>query len=130
MGVRTRLLFAAVGAVALALVIGVAAFNMVLTQRLTDNAVSLAHAQAEEELASLEVLGGKLVVREGLEPADEALLDTAGQRHPHGQPESARDHELPLLAGQFEQGERVAVGLAEDPVTYPWVEQPGNRRVE
>jgi signal transduction histidine kinase len=67
MGVRTRLLFAAVGAVALALVIGVAAFNMVLTQRLTDNAVSLAHAQAEEELASLEVLGGKLVVREGLE---------------------------------------------------------------
>ena len=67
MGVRTRLLFAAVGAVALALVIGVAAFNMVLTQRLTDNAVSLAHAQAEEELASLEVLDGKLVVREGLE---------------------------------------------------------------
>ena len=67
MGVRTRLLLAAVGAVAIALVIGVAAFNLVLMQRLSDNAVSLAHAQAEEELASLEVVDGKLVVRTGLE---------------------------------------------------------------
>jgi len=67
MGVRTRLLLAAVGAVAIALTIGVAAFNLVLTQRLSDNAVSLAHAQAEEELASLQVVDGKLVVRAGLE---------------------------------------------------------------
>ena len=67
MGVRTRLLLAAVGAVAIALVIGVAAFNFVLAQRLTDNAVSVARAQAEEELASLDVVDGRLVVRERLE---------------------------------------------------------------
>jgi signal transduction histidine kinase len=66
-GVRTRLLLAAVGAVAIALAIGVAAFSLVLGQRLTDNARSLARAQAVEELASLEVVDGRLVVHKGLE---------------------------------------------------------------
>ena len=66
-GVRTRLLLAAVGAVAIALAIGVAAFNVVLGQRLSDNAISLARAQAVEELATLEVVNGRLVVHKGLE---------------------------------------------------------------
>jgi signal transduction histidine kinase len=66
LGVRTRLLLAAVGAVAVALVIGVAAFNIVLGQRLSDSAVSLARGQATAALSSLAVVDGKLVVREGL----------------------------------------------------------------
>ena len=53
LGVRTRLLFAAVGAVAIALVIGVAAFNLVLGQRLSANATALARGQATAELSSL-----------------------------------------------------------------------------
>ena len=70
LGVRTRLLLAAVGAVAVALVVGVAAFNLVLGQRLSDSAVSLARGQAEAELASLTVVDGSLVSREGLERPD------------------------------------------------------------
>jgi two-component system, OmpR family, sensor kinase len=70
LGVRTRLLLAAVGAVAVALVVGVAAFNLVLGRRLSDGAVSLARGQAEAELASLTVIRGSLVVREGLERRD------------------------------------------------------------
>jgi signal transduction histidine kinase len=70
LGVRTRLLLAAVGAVAVALVVGVAAFNLVLGQRLSDSAVALARGQAEAELASLTVVDGSLVSREGLEGPD------------------------------------------------------------
>jgi len=66
-GVRTRLLLAAVGAVALALVIGVAAFNLVLGHRLSANATALARAQAEAELSSLSVRNGALVSPTGLE---------------------------------------------------------------
>ena len=61
LGVRTRLLLAVVGAVALALLVGVTAFNVFLGQRLTSSAVSLARAQAAAELSSLEVVDGKLV---------------------------------------------------------------------
>ncbi|MEP7223804.1 MAG: HAMP domain-containing sensor histidine kinase [Actinomycetota bacterium] len=64
-GVRTRLLFAVVGAVSLALVIGVAAFNLLLDQRLTGSATSLAKAQALAALSALEVVDGKLVAPEG-----------------------------------------------------------------
>jgi signal transduction histidine kinase len=67
LGVRTRLLLAAVGAVALALVIGVTAFNLVLGQRLSASATSLARAQAAAELSSLSVVDGKLAVATGLE---------------------------------------------------------------
>jgi len=67
LGVRTRLLLAAVGAVALALVIGVTAFNLVLSQRLAASATSLARAQAAAELSSLSVVGGRLVAPTGLE---------------------------------------------------------------
>ena len=66
LGVRTRLLLAAVGAVAVALVIGVAAFNIVLEKRLSDSAVSLGRGQATAALTSLAVVNGRLVVREGL----------------------------------------------------------------
>ncbi len=66
-GVRTRLLLAAVGAVAVALIVGVFAFNVVLDQRLSDSATSLARGQAKAELASLAVVDGHLVHREGLE---------------------------------------------------------------
>ena len=66
LGVRTRLLLAAVGAVALALVIGVTAFNVFLGQRLTASATSLARGQAAAELSSLEVVDGQLVSPAGL----------------------------------------------------------------
>ncbi len=61
LGVRTRLLLAVVGVVSLALVIGVASFNLFLGQRLSDSAISLARAQAAAELSSLELSDGTLV---------------------------------------------------------------------
>jgi signal transduction histidine kinase len=67
LGIRTRLLLAAVGAVAIALVIGVTAFNLFLGQRLTASAVSLAQAQAAAEISSLEVVDGRLVSPERLD---------------------------------------------------------------
>jgi signal transduction histidine kinase len=67
LGVRTRLLLAAVGAVAVALVIGVVVFNLVLGQRLSSNATDLARGQAAAELTSLDVVGGALVSPTGLE---------------------------------------------------------------
>ena len=67
LGVRTRLLLAAVGAVALALVVGVVAFNLFLGQRLSASATSLARAQAAAELSSLEVVDGKLSSPTGLD---------------------------------------------------------------
>jgi signal transduction histidine kinase len=63
LGIRTRLLLAA----AIALVIGVTAFNLFLGQRLTASAVSLAQAQAAAEISSLEVVDGRLVSPERLD---------------------------------------------------------------
>ena len=65
--IRTRLLLAVVGALALALIIGVTAFNVILEQRLSASAESLAQAQAQAELSSLKVRDGQLVAPEGLE---------------------------------------------------------------
>lgn len=65
LGVRSRLLLAVAAAVAIALVIGVAAFNVLLGQRLSASATALARAQAEVELSSLRVVDGKLVAPEG-----------------------------------------------------------------
>ena len=65
--IRTRLLLAVVGALALALIIGVTAFNVILEQRLSASAESLARAQAQTELSSLKVVDGELVAPEGLE---------------------------------------------------------------
>ena len=67
LGIRTRLLLAVVGALALALIIGVTAFNVILEQRLSASAESLARAQAQAELSSLKVENGKLFAPEGLE---------------------------------------------------------------
>ncbi len=64
-GVRTRLLLAVVGALALALLIGVAAFNLLLDQRLSDSATALARAQAQAVISALDVVDGKLVAPEG-----------------------------------------------------------------
>ncbi len=65
LGVRWRLLLAVAAAVAIALAIGVVAFNVLLEKRLSASATSLARAQAEVELSSLRVVGGKLVAPEG-----------------------------------------------------------------
>ena len=67
LGVRTRLLLAVVGAVAIALVIGVTAFNLFLGQRLSASAISLARSQAAAGISSLDIVNGNLVSREGLE---------------------------------------------------------------
>jgi len=66
LGVRSRLLLAVVGAVAIALAVGVTAFNLFLGQRLSASAVSLARAQAAAEISSLEVVDGNLVSPGGL----------------------------------------------------------------
>ena len=65
LGVRTRLLVAVVGAVALALAIGVTGFYALLGQRLSASATSLAKARAEAELSSLRITDGRLVAPEG-----------------------------------------------------------------
>jgi two-component system, OmpR family, sensor kinase len=65
LGVRTRLLIAIVGAVTIALAIGVGVFNLLLGQRLSASATDLAEAQAEAELSSVQVRNGKLVAPEG-----------------------------------------------------------------
>ena len=65
LGVRTRLLIAIVGAVAIALALGVGAFNLLLGQRLSASATDLAKAQAKAELSSVQVRNGKLVAPEG-----------------------------------------------------------------
>ena len=62
LGVRARLLFAVVAAVALALTVSVAAFTVLLSHRLSASATSLARAQAQAALSSLDVRGGRLVV--------------------------------------------------------------------
>lgn len=66
LGVRTRLLVAVIGAVSIALIIGVTAFNIFLGQRLSASAESLARAQAEAELSSLRVVNGNIGAPEGL----------------------------------------------------------------
>ena len=65
LGVRSRLLVTIVGAVAVALGIAVAAFYLLLGQRLSTSATSLAKAQAEAELSSLAFRGHELFAREG-----------------------------------------------------------------
>lgn len=65
LGVRSRLLLAVVGALMVALALGVAAFSFLLGQRLSASATMLAKAQAEAELSTLEIRGGKLVAPEG-----------------------------------------------------------------
>lgn len=65
LGVRTRLLLAVAGAVAIALVLGVTAFDVLLEQRLSDSATAVARAEAEAEFASLRISNGRLTAPEG-----------------------------------------------------------------
>ena len=64
LGVRTRLLLTVAGAVSIALVIGVTAFNLLLDQRLTDSEIALAQGQATAEASALQVVDGQLVTPE------------------------------------------------------------------
>ena len=47
-GVRTRLLLTVAGAVSIALLIGVTAFNLLLDQRLTDSEIALARDRRQQ----------------------------------------------------------------------------------
>ena len=62
LGVRSRLLLAVGGALALALALGVAGFAAILGNRLDSDADALVRAQAEAEAASLVVRGGRVTV--------------------------------------------------------------------
>lgn len=73
LGVRSRLLVAIVGAVAVALALGVAAFSFLLGQRLSASATSLARAQADAELSSLVIRDGALIAPES---PDEGTVGT------------------------------------------------------
>jgi signal transduction histidine kinase len=64
LGVRTRLLLTVAGAVSVALLIGVTAFNLLLDQRLTDSEIALAQGQATAEASALQVVDGQLVTPE------------------------------------------------------------------
>ena len=62
LGVRSRLLLAVGGALAVALIAGVAGFSLLLDQRLSSDADTLMRAQAEAEEAALVINGGRLRV--------------------------------------------------------------------
>src|SRR3954469_1328193 len=65
LGVRSRLLLAVGGALALALIAGLVGFSLLLDERLSSDADSLVRAQAEAEAASLAVAGGTLAPPQG-----------------------------------------------------------------
>jgi signal transduction histidine kinase len=69
-GIRTRLLLAVIGAVAVAVAAMTVGFNLVLARSLSHNANDLARARAEAQLAALRTSGGRLVMGE---TPDEAL---------------------------------------------------------
>jgi two-component system OmpR family sensor kinase len=64
LGIRAKLLLTVVGALALALAIGLAGFDLLLGQRLTASATALAKGRAEAEASSLAVRGGRLLAPE------------------------------------------------------------------
>lgn len=64
LGLRRRLLLSVIGAVAIALVLLLSAFNIVLRQRLSADANNGLFARASAELAALRVAGGELTVPE------------------------------------------------------------------
>ena len=102
-GVRTRLLLAVVGAVSLALLIGVAAFNLLLDQRLTDSEIAVARGQAAAESSTLRVIGAvrRLALALGLSlgaaQAGAATLTEAAA--PGGAFSAAWDHPTEIGAG-------------------------------
>ena len=64
LGLRRRLEWSVIGAVALALILLLIAFNVVLRQRLSADADNALVSHASAELAALRVDGGKLTVPE------------------------------------------------------------------
>ncbi len=64
LGVRSRLLLAVVGVVALAIVVLVGSFNYILAGRLAASATAAARARAEAELGALHVRHGRIVPAE------------------------------------------------------------------
>ena len=68
--------------------------------------------------------------RQRVEPAQEALLDPARQRRRVGPAEPARQFARCQTARQFEQGERIAARLRDDPVADELVHAAGESRVE
>jgi signal transduction histidine kinase len=59
-GIRSRLLFAVVGVVALAIVVLVATFNYILAGRLSASATATARAQAGAEIETIRIRGGRI----------------------------------------------------------------------
>lgn len=70
---RRRLLVSVIGAVALALLVLIGAFNLVLRQRLDSSANSALTSRASAELAALHIVSARLAVPEA---PDAAALDT------------------------------------------------------
>jgi signal transduction histidine kinase len=70
---RSRLLLAVVAAVALALAVMIAAFNLALDRSLSRDADQLLRTRAAAELATLRVANGRIVLNEA---PDDAALDT------------------------------------------------------
>ncbi len=67
-------------------------------------------------------------IRERRDPAQEALLDPVSQRQRVSHAEPAGQLRRRHPAGQFEQGQRVAAGLGDDPVPDPLIQPPGEDR--
>ena len=102
-GIRSRLLATIALAVATALVLMTAAFNAVLRQSLDGDATALAHARAAAALATVQVTGGRLSVREA--PDDDAIdgqiwiFDTRGRIEAPPSASRALDQAAFRLAG-------------------------------
>jgi signal transduction histidine kinase len=64
LGVRSRLLLAVVGIVAIATVVLVSSFNYILARRLSASATTAARARAEVEVEALQIRRGRIVVTE------------------------------------------------------------------
>jgi two-component system, OmpR family, sensor kinase len=104
LGLRRRLLLSVIAAVALALVLLLTAFNVFLSERLSADANNTLLSRASAELASLQVVGGRLTVVEAPDAAapDAQTWVFAGRR-PLEQPRAA-----PIV-------ERVAESLSGGP---------------
>ena len=68
--------------------------------------------------------------RQGVQLPKEAVLDPAGQRNRAGQPEPAGQLGGSQSPRQFQQRQRITLGLGNDQVADPRVQRPGQRRVQ
>lgn len=69
LGVRTRLLIAVIGVLAVSLLIGLVAFDHLLSRRLSADATALARAQAQAQISTLAIEDGDIVTREAPDDA-------------------------------------------------------------